>query len=154
MNLMAGPPEMMAVHENRESNALIDLYTKEFEKAFGIKPIFEANGFHTGIFKDIAKSTGAEAAPLIKHFFKMKDEWFQKQGYSPECLRKHLPAISIDYQRRAHLTHSGPMMITAEVACDACFGYFPLTCTIDFLYSDKPRICTNCSEQQNTERKG
>ncbi len=153
-NLMAGPPEMMAVYENKQANSLIDLYTKEFEKAFGIKPIFEQNGYHTGTFTDIAKSAQGQAADLIKHFFRVKDDWFHKQGYSPECLKKNLPAIAMDLKKRVVPTHEGPLKVTTQYSCDTCFEYYTLTTTVDFLYSEKPRNCESCTAKTNSGPKG
>ncbi len=145
---------MMAVYENKEANLLIDIYSKEFRRLFGIAPIFDANNFHIGTFKDIAKSAKEQGPDLVKHFFKMKDDWFQKQGYTPECLKKHLPAIAIDHQKRVHLKHDGPIKVTTKYACDNCFLHFDLTCTIDFLYSEVPRRCPDCLGAQNIKQSG
>lgn len=153
MSLMKGPPEMMAVHENKEANRLTTIYAHEFEKLFGIKPILDPNGFHIATFKEIATACKDKAEDLVRHFFKMRDEWFQKQGYTPECLKKHLPMVSMDLQRKSSFTHKGELKMHITLTCDQCFSRFILTTTESFLSSGKPRFCISCLDQQNTEQK-
>lgn len=153
-NLMAGPPEMMAVHENKEANRLTEIYIEEYERAFGIKPVFDPGNFHIGIFKDIHQATKEKGEDIVRQFFHIKDEWFQKQGYTPECLKKNLATIALSLKQRAHAPQRGPTTFVTTVTCDECFRQFDLTTTKHGLDSDQPRICNECGEKTNMEPKG
>lgn len=155
MSLLSGPPQMAAVLDNIEANHLISVYEHEFSKAFGFKPIFEPGSYqHITTFKDIYQACKEQADPLVRHFFKMKDEWFQKQGYTPECLKKNLAAIAIDLKNKAPFRHHGPIQFSFMCGCDICFEYFTLTTTQEFLNSNKPRLCLSCTDKTNMEQKG
>lgn len=142
---------LAAVEELSEKNHLIHVYEEEYQRKMGAKPVWDLGNSHLALMADIQKLAKDKTADLIRHFFKMRDDWFQRQGWPLHELKKNISKVHADFIKRGTTTHHSnkDLRILVEVSCDECGSQFKWTGTTGQLLSDNKRICNNCLKEKN-----
>lgn len=134
--------------EQREHQALLDLYCAEYQKKYSTDPVFDLNNAHLTTIKDIRRMCGKKSSDIVRHYFQMKDEWFLKMGHSLETLKKSIATINADMGKRgsagAKVGPKGLALLHNEL-CDKCGRTFQIPYHLD-AYPPPPYICWECEK--------
>lgn len=134
--------KLQATEEQIEFNTILNIYCNQYRRRFLTPPIF-VNDSHLITIKNLKKAVGERAIELVQHYFTMKDEWFQKQGYSIECLLAKINLVQADYSKKGTLSR-GTDYRSVTVYCDACWAAIPKTVPMQYDCKEL-QFCTKCT---------
>lgn len=144
--------KMGQAHDLIESNALLDLYIKLYKKKYRGEPVFPVSNAHLTQIRDFKRNAKDKAYELLQHFFEMKDQWFENQAYSLDCLLKNLHKISASYSSRTGHVQKG-IMIEIKFFCDACGLEFKKTLPAQTDPTKHFARCEACEKKNAPQRR-
>lgn len=135
-----------AVEDQLELDSLATHYQELYKKKHrGMMPLIADNNAHLFAFRELRRITGQKAFEILEAYFQMKDEWFEKQGYSMQCLLKNLNRVN-QVAQRTTATRSLQGKIEIRVHCDSCWTQFDLTCPMTFDFLTELVRCDECKK--------
>lgn len=152
---LAGPyRKLEAVQEQQEAAFLVEVFSSHWKLKFKSMPIFPVSNYHFTQMKEFrksAKAAGANAEALIEHYFSIRDEWFEKQAYSLDCLCKNVNKVNASYGKAKHSQdRSNKIRITRF--CDCCEVPMELELPLDFDFNALLR-CEDCKNGNKPPKK-
>lgn len=140
-----------AAEEQLEHNSLLSLYIELYKKKYRAEPIFPVSNAHLTQIKDLRRAVKEKAYFFISSYFEMRDDWFEKQHYSLDCLLKNLNKVNTYLSSRTERTRDRGK-IKLQFHCDACWKGFTLTCDMHFDFLNKPVFCEACGPNAKVKR--
>lgn len=128
-----------------EQNTLLDEYIRCYKNKYRGEPIFSVDNIHFRHIKTIRQSAKEKSRALINHFFAMKDDWFEKQAYSLDCLVKNLHRVNSDYSNRIEPQRKMQGKLKMQFHCDACWQEFTLICAPEYDFLNVLVRCEPCT---------
>lgn len=138
--------KIAAAEEQLERGALLDYYVKLYKQRYRAEPIFPVTAVTQTQIKDLQRIMKDKAYDTLTAYFKMKDDWFEKQHFSLDCLLKNLSKVNVQVTK-AQGVAKAQGKISIQIYCDSCWNEFNLICDMHFDFLNKPVRCEPCYAQ-------
>lgn len=144
---------MHAIVEIKAQNALLDTYIEAYRNRYGTDPMFSLDNAHFTTLKDFSRVAKEKSHDLIKHYLRMNDEWFIRNGHSLEVLKRSLSAVNADFGKKTigAPTPKGVLM-DAQLYCIDCKEFFSRAVPLNYDFNEHAQ-CKKCTERTDDENR-
>lgn len=133
-----------AAEEQIERSSLLDYYVSLYKKKYKSEPIFPVTSVTQNQIKELHRVMKDKARDTVTAYFSMRDDWFDKQHHSLECLLKNLSKVNVQVSRQVQ-NRDLKNKLTLQFYCDSCQREFTLLWPMDSTYCDKLVRCVECT---------
>lgn len=140
----------MEIDLEMQTQQLLNIYVERYEQKYKTKPILN-NAVDQTVCKDIIRAVGfSKAVSMVKHYFKVNHDWFQKKGHSLDVLKSNLNIVNQSLPKESLKESPKGIPIQTLLSCDSCFKHFNYQVNTNDL--DELRYCEACLKKEKSQR--